>query len=222
MGRYIQTLYTWSSLNTNRIGEILATGLKDLIEVVPLENIHLMGHSLGAQIVGATGRHFTRLTGKLIPRITGFDPAGPCFDYGQRLTTLSGSDAAFVDIIHSNPGIAGQSAPTADADFFVDGRFPIQSGCSDAVCSHQRSWQYYMESVYPGNEFNFLGKRCESLLRLDQGRCVGAEYPMGFATPTNLKGLFILKVNPTEPYGKNATAAYTSPQSSCGECSVLN
>ncbi|XP_050329624.1 vitellogenin-1-like [Bactrocera neohumeralis] len=218
VGRYIQTLYTWSSLNTNRIGEILAIALVDFVEVVPLENIHLMGHSLGAQIMGATARHFTRLTGKQIPRITGFDPAGPCFDYGQRQTTLSASDAAFVDIIHTNPGVAGQAEPTAHADFFVGGRFPIQNGCNDSVCSHQRSWQYYMESVYPGNEYNFLAKRCGSLLSLDQGRCVGDDYPMGIATPIGLQGLFILKVNPTEPYGMNATEHCTSPDSTCGAC----
>ncbi|XP_018792315.1 PREDICTED: vitellogenin-1-like [Bactrocera latifrons] len=218
VGRYIQTLYTWSSLNTNRIGEILAIALVDFVKVVPLENIHLMGHSLGAQIVGTTARHFTRLTGKQIPRVTGFDPAGPCFDYGQKQTTLSASDAAFVDIIHSNTGVAGQSEPTAHADFFVNGRFPIQNGCNDSVCSHQRSWQYYMESVYPGNEYNFLAKRCTSLLRLDKGSCVGDEYPMGFATPLGLQGLFVLKVNPTEPYGMNATENYTSPNSLCGTC----
>nr|XP_014099637.1 vitellogenin-2 [Bactrocera oleae] len=222
VGGYIQTLYTWSSLNTQRIGELLAIALVDFVEVVPLENIHLMGHSLGAQIVGETGRHFSRLTGKKIPRITGFDPAGPCFNYGERLTTLSDSDAAFVDIIHSDPGIAGQSEPTADADFFVGGRFPIQNGCTDASCSHERSWQYYMESVYPGNEYDFPAIRCTSLLRLEQGRCVGAEYPMGIATPTNLQGLFILRVNPIEPFGMNATLSYTSPLSPCGACIFPN
>ncbi|XP_011185248.2 vitellogenin-2-like [Zeugodacus cucurbitae] len=218
VGRYIQTLYSWSALNTNRIGQLLAIALVNFTEVVPLENIHLMGHSLGAQIVGATARHYTRLTGRRLPRVTGFDPAGACFDYGQRLSTLSASDAAFVDIIYTNAGIAGQASPTAHANFFVDGRFPIQNGCYDAVCSHQRSWQYYLESVYPGNEYNFLARPCTSLLRLEQGRCQGAEYPMGFATPTNIQGLYVLKVNAEEPYGMNATSTHTSPQKSCGAC----
>jgi lipoprotein lipase len=34
-----------------------------------------MGHSLGAHIVGAAGRQFQEETGKILPRITGFDPA---------------------------------------------------------------------------------------------------------------------------------------------------
>ncbi|XP_004535355.1 vitellogenin-1-like [Ceratitis capitata] len=218
VGRYIQTLYTWSSLNTKRIGEILAIALVDLTKTVPVENFHLMGHSLGAQIVGETARQYNRLTGEKIPRATGFDPAGPCFNYGQRLTTLSASDADYVDIIHTNPGVAGQANPTGDADFFVGGRFPVQNGCLDPACSHQRSWQYYVESVYPGNEYDFPAKRCDSLLHLSQGRCVGPEFPMGYATPMYLEGLFVVEVNAREPYGKNASASYTSPDSECGAC----
>lgn len=36
------------------------------------------GHSLGAHIVGAAGRNFNYKTDKLVPRITGLDPANPC------------------------------------------------------------------------------------------------------------------------------------------------
>jgi pimeloyl-ACP methyl ester carboxylesterase len=45
------------------------------LKVVPIENIHLMGHSLGAHIAGQAGRTFEEESGKLLPRITGFDPA---------------------------------------------------------------------------------------------------------------------------------------------------
>jgi hypothetical protein len=34
-----------------------------------------MGHSLGSHIAGQAGRTFEDETGKLLPRITGFDPA---------------------------------------------------------------------------------------------------------------------------------------------------
>ncbi|XP_017490948.1 PREDICTED: vitellogenin-1-like, partial [Rhagoletis zephyria] len=211
VGRHLEEMYTWSALNTKTIGEQIANALVNLTKVVPLENFHLMGHSLGAQIVGEAARHFKNLTGKQIPHVTGFDPAGPCFNYGETLTTLSAGDAGYVDIIHTNPGIAGQSGATGDSDFFVGGHFPIQNGCFTSICSHSRSWQYYVESVYPGNENNFLTKRCDSPLRLKQGRCVGEEYPMGYAVPKNLKGTYVLEVNPTAPYGKNASSSYTSP-----------
>lgn len=45
--RYVDTLYAWSAFNTAELGKGLGKGLAELINVVPLENIHLMGHSLG-------------------------------------------------------------------------------------------------------------------------------------------------------------------------------
>lgn len=35
--------------------------------------------------------------------------------------------------------------------------------------------------------------------------CPGKEYPMGYATPHNLKGNFFLKTNDKSPFGVNAT-----------------
>lgn len=45
--RYVDTLYAWSAFNTQELGKGLGKGLAELISLVPLENIHLMGHSLG-------------------------------------------------------------------------------------------------------------------------------------------------------------------------------
>lgn len=46
--RYVDTLYAWSAFNTQELGKGLGKGLAELIAVVPLEKIHLMGHSLGS------------------------------------------------------------------------------------------------------------------------------------------------------------------------------
>lgn len=45
---FVDTLYTWSALNTEEIGNAIADSLRLLIETYPIENIHLIGHSLGA------------------------------------------------------------------------------------------------------------------------------------------------------------------------------
>lgn len=45
--RYVDTLYAWSAFNTHELGKGLGKGIAELINVVPIENIHLMGHSLG-------------------------------------------------------------------------------------------------------------------------------------------------------------------------------
>lgn len=45
--RYVDTLYAWSAFNTRELGKAVGEGIADLINYVPIENIHLMGHSLG-------------------------------------------------------------------------------------------------------------------------------------------------------------------------------
>lgn len=79
------------------------------------------GHSLGAHICGYAGRHYTSLTNVLLPRITGLDPARPCFNEGEQLSGLQRGDASFVDIIHSNAGILGIKESRGDVDFFPNG-----------------------------------------------------------------------------------------------------
>ncbi|XP_061386577.1 vitellogenin-1-like [Musca vetustissima] len=200
----IKTLYTWSAFNTEEVGDILAESLSQLTEYIPVENIHLIGHSLGGQIVGSAGRQFKNLTGQLLPRITGLDPANPCFNEGESLEVISRGDAEFVDIVHSNPGVLGKPQSLGDVDFYPNGKQAVKPGCVNFGCSHERSIRYFIETVYPGNERNFLAKRCNSLSGLNGGRCDGPEYPMGYAVPHDLKGDYYLNVNAEQPYGKNA------------------
>lgn len=81
----------------------------------------ISGHSLGAHICGFAGRAFTNATDQYIARITGLDPARPCFNQGQSLDGLSRGDAAFVDIIHSNAGALGKKTTIGDVDFWPNG-----------------------------------------------------------------------------------------------------
>jgi pimeloyl-ACP methyl ester carboxylesterase len=73
--KHVDTLYTWSALNTVELGAGLGQGLSSLATFVDINNIYLIGHSLGAHIAGAAGRTFEEITGRLLPRITGLDPA---------------------------------------------------------------------------------------------------------------------------------------------------
>lgn len=73
---FVDTLYAWSAFNTQAIGNYVALALQMLVNSsFPLDKIHVIGHSLGAQICGAAGRTFTELTQLSLPRITGLDPA---------------------------------------------------------------------------------------------------------------------------------------------------
>lgn len=86
-----------------------------------IEMIHFSGHSLGAHIVGTAGYALRKKTGKVIPRITGLDPANPFFQQGQRLNGLNRGDAESVDIIHTNPGALGKRESIGDIDFYPNG-----------------------------------------------------------------------------------------------------
>lgn len=76
---------------------------------------------MGAHICGEAGRTFTRYTNRSLSRITGLDPARPCFNEGERLNGLQRGDAEFVDIIHTNSGILGMKEPIGDIDFYPNG-----------------------------------------------------------------------------------------------------
>ncbi|XP_044018562.1 pancreatic triacylglycerol lipase-like, partial [Aphidius gifuensis] len=131
--------------------------------------IHLIGHSLGAHICGIIADDIKMSNGKwTVTRITGLDPAQPCF-VGSNLT-LNKYDAPFVDVIHTNgrqiiPGIAlGAVDDIGTIDFYVNGGY-FQPSCNktpimlfkmlktiidlsrEAFCSHMIAIDYFTESI---------------------------------------------------------------------------
>lgn len=65
--------------------------------------LHLVGHSLGAHICGLAAKEFKkRQSNWEVSRITGLDPAQPCFNNISLALQLDISDAPFVDVIHTN------------------------------------------------------------------------------------------------------------------------
>lgn len=82
---------------------------------------------------------------------------------------------------------------------------PLPPGCLSITCAHQRAPEFFAESVYPGNENNFLGVKCGSLAAYVAKYCPGTPVPMGFATPQGIKGNFFLKTNDESPFGLNST-----------------
>lgn len=81
---------------------------------------------------------------------------------------------------------------------------PLPPGCLTITCAHARAPEFYAESVYPGNENNFLGVKCGSLSALNGNFCPGKKFAMGYAVPKNLKGNYFLKTNDKSPFGENA------------------
>lgn len=91
---------------------------------IPLESVHILGHSLGAHIAGNVGKYFNGLIG----RITALDPAGPLF-FKASSDACSPSDAKFVDVIHTDGGVLGEMTPRGHVDFYPNRGLPPQPGC---------------------------------------------------------------------------------------------
>lgn len=102
-----------------RVGEFVLFLMKNGA-VRSLDQVHLIGFSLGSHVSGNAGNTLKELTGQVPARITGLDPAGPSFYKGLRLSSrqLSTEDANFVDIIHTNQGALGIYKNIGHVDFY--------------------------------------------------------------------------------------------------------
>lgn len=152
------------------MGPHVANFITYLIEYgdLRLSDLVLIGHSLGAHIVGIAGK---KLVNYNITKIVGLDPASPLFSLDNEDRRLAKGDADYVEVIHSNAGILGLSYPMGDASFYPNGG-KSQPGCGwDPIykCAHQRSYLYYAESIH--NVDRFYAWQCESYDEIINGNC---------------------------------------------------
>ncbi|KAL1449271.1 hypothetical protein WDU94_000481 [Cyamophila willieti] len=121
--------YPSAAKNVLPIGICFAQQLAMLIQAGVLpgpEQLHFVGHSLGAHIAGNTGSALRNLIGRPVYRITGLDPAGPLL--WKRKTPdfkiLDPKDATFVDAHHTNGGVffaKGQTYQLGTVDIYYNG-----------------------------------------------------------------------------------------------------
>lgn len=129
------------------VGEALAVFIDHLVEVMGmnLEDLILVGHSLGAHICGWAGKSVT--SGKL-PVIIGLDPALPLFSLKHSKHRLAYTDARYVQIIHTCGGRLGIKHSIGHADFYPNfGRH--QPGCTGLT-----SGRFHPRYVLCKNEVN--------------------------------------------------------------------
>ncbi|XP_011697490.1 PREDICTED: phospholipase A1-like [Wasmannia auropunctata] len=69
---------------------------------VPLKNITLMGHSLGAHISGFAAKHFQKSGYGKIPLLIGADPAVPLFELQNCENRFCKKDAERVIALHTS------------------------------------------------------------------------------------------------------------------------
>lgn len=129
-------LYTTAVANVVLIAQVMAVVL--LRSGISFEKLHLVGHSLGGQMVGMIGANVQELTKSeeiiaIINRITGLDPAGPLFyevlGIPLIVRQIQPTDAAFVDCIHSDAGLLGEPDACGFIDFWPNGGTRQQPDC---------------------------------------------------------------------------------------------
>nr|XP_021200295.2 pancreatic triacylglycerol lipase [Helicoverpa armigera] len=156
-------------------------------------NVHLIGFSLGAHVVGNAGRTAGRRPG----RITGLDPAGP--NFGGSSNALNGNDGVYVETMHTNGGRLGIFDRIANADFYPNGG-RSQPGCSsvDYNCSHGRAYHLYAASV----RYNrFVGRLCNNLSQAQNNQCTGGTLNMGNGVFNKRgNGIYGLRTNANYPF----------------------
>ncbi|KAJ8733859.1 hypothetical protein PYW07_014410 [Mythimna separata] len=157
--------------NTRRVGSDVVGFMRQLIQAtgVRTKDMHFVGHSLGAHIASYVSFHLGK-----VARITGLDPAQPCFRTTDSTERLDATDADYVDIIHTNGRLLsrigfGFPDRNGHADFYPNGGMK-QPGCynktdsfwaklnpfstaklQQAICSHGRAYLLFTESLINNN-----------------------------------------------------------------------
>ncbi|XP_022170469.1 pancreatic lipase-related protein 2-like [Myzus persicae] len=138
---------------------------------VGVETMHLIGHSMGAHIVGFVGKELP----DQIPRITGLDPAKPQYENKGPNDRLYITDAHFVDIMHTNSAKNGFTKSIGHIDFFPNGG-QRQPGCGSSdratgSCSHIKAYHYYAHSIWAKEDY--VAHKCSSWDDYTSNSCDG-------------------------------------------------
>ncbi|CAL1528108.1 unnamed protein product [Lymnaea stagnalis] len=162
--------YYQAVANTRVVGAMIGRLIQDFHTVANANfgNFHLIGHSLGAQIMGYAGKEIFRLTNQKVGRISGLDPAGPGFENYSDFVRIDKSDGQFVDIMHTDAELLlnsgfGTRFSIGHVDFYPNGGVH-QPGCppetygilsmisfesekNTGACSHGRAVDYFTYSI---------------------------------------------------------------------------
>ncbi|CAK1600248.1 unnamed protein product [Parnassius mnemosyne] len=186
--------YITSSNGVPSVGQHLGNFLVWLINTAggDWNNVHLVGHSLGAHVVGNAGR----TAGGRPRRVTGMDPAGPRF--GGNSNALNTNSGRYVESINTDGGLLGIMDPIAHANFYPNGGRNPQPGCWISTCSHSRSYELFDSSVRTNH---FVGRRCNNLNEAENNRCSGGSLNMGNDNMSKSgSGLYGLTTGSSWPY----------------------
>lgn len=166
--------------NTLIVSDYLTKFIRFLVKTgLELKDMILIGHSLGAHVMGQTGYNFNGEIGQ----IYGLDPARAFFtvpeDRGLQYR-LDSTDAKYVQMIITTRGLGGVLFGDGHDNFYPNGgtnpqphcTFPLLTDAEFAnqlLCSHIHSTTLFRLSLSPWTLY--LGNRCDSYPQYLLGMC---------------------------------------------------
>ncbi len=100
----IPLCYLEKASSTQIVGRVVGKFIEKLIKShnADPKKFILIGHSLGAHIMGFAGKYIIETLEKAVGIITGLDPARPCFVDREKKYRLDSRDALLVEAIHTS------------------------------------------------------------------------------------------------------------------------
>ncbi|XP_065070204.1 pancreatic lipase-related protein 2-like [Rhopilema esculentum] len=143
-------------------------------------NVHLIGFSIGAQLVGHAGKYL-RQNNHTVGRISGLDAASPYYEFRPPVVRLDATDAEFVDAMHTDTKTIyvkgfGIEQRSGQVDTYPNGGYEqpncrtLDNGAADFfTCSHYRAVHYFTESI--NSNCPFEAYPCKSYDDFKKGKC---------------------------------------------------
>ncbi|XP_069355409.1 lipase member H-B-like isoform X1 [Maniola hyperantus] len=182
------------------LAELTARGLSN-------RKLELLGGSLGAHIASYAAIRYHELTHYKPAKLTGLDPAGPCFRTLPRGERIHSDVAHKVDAVHTNIDGFGLPEPVGHVDFYINGgefqpamELNYLLPCLQ-LCSHVRAAIYWIIANHETDKF--LAVRCSSLADVRRGNCYQEHIETNVLGPkTNFSrpGLYYLPTMESHPY----------------------
>ncbi|KAK9892865.1 hypothetical protein WA026_022546 [Henosepilachna vigintioctopunctata] len=188
--------YTQAVANIRLLGAITAHLIADVASYTNskgLNNVHCIGHSLGAHLCGYVGYTLQKKFNLTLGRISGLDPAEPHFGKTQAPVRLDRTAAKYVDIVHTDASEfllngLGIVEPIGHVDYYPNGGSD-QPGCNMKTyqhyiyqedsffkgirkyigCNHIRSYEFFTESINP--KCSWYTMSCSSYEDFLDGKC---------------------------------------------------
>ncbi|XP_056641054.1 phospholipase A1 member A-like [Diorhabda sublineata] len=198
--------YITAMSGVREAGQFLANFIKWLrSKGVSLEDIHLVGHSMGAHVAGVGG---ARLKNGKVGRITGLDPAKPGYRDNRLDNKLDPSDALLVEGLHTFVYVLGLAETVGHVDFYPNGGL-LQPGCPELnnfwtigeslLCNHGRAYYLFAEAIK--NHRAFKSTKCSTIQDAIFSKCVEkSDIYMGQPETYSGRGIYYFKTRSNFPY----------------------